>query len=134
MENWFNAKPSTWASKVSPLLQKAQPAMKWASRAGTAVTAITSFVNQYQSDSRNPSMGEGEKIARATTQSAATTVGAYLGAKGGAALGASIGAVGGPVGIAVGGIVGGIVGGMIGSGVGSKIGDALNSGISSLWH
>ena len=136
LANWYPAPGAVGSAgeKISTVISRAEPALKWAGRAGTAVTAGISFYDQYQKDSRNPSMGEGERIARASVKGGLVASGAYFGAKGGALLGASIGAIGGPIGVAAGGIIGGIVGGIAGSSAGQLIGDSINSKISEFWH
>jgi len=102
-------------------------ALKYAGRAGTAVSFGVDAYQQWQKDSKDPSIGTGEKVARAATKGAVSAGGAWAGAEAGAAIGAC---VGGPVGAAVGGIVGGAVG----SGVASKVADGANSLIHKLWH
>ena len=91
-----------------------------------ATFAVDAY-GQWQKDSHNPSLGEGEKAARATTTGALSAAGGWAGAAVGGKTGAAIGAcVGGPVGAAVGGIVGGVVGGTIGSGLGKGAADRVN--------
>ena len=102
-------------------------ALKYAGRAGTAVSFGVDAYQQWQKDSKDPSIGTGEKVTRAATKGAVSAGGAWVGAEAGAAIGAC---VGGPVGAAV----GGIVGGAIGSGVASKVADGINAGIHKLWH
>ncbi len=103
-------------------------------RVTTVATGAMAAWGQYQEDSLNPSMGEGEKIARATTQGVVQGAAAWGGAFAGAKLGAAIGTFGGPIGIAVGGIVGGVVGGIVGQMAGEAIADRANAGLSSAIH
>lgn len=141
---WAKTKPSNWlnkpytrgttAWKAQQAATKAAPALKWAGRASTVLTAGVAGYEQYQKDSANPSMGEGEKIARAGTQAVTQGAGAWAFATLGAKAGMAIGAFGGPVGIAVGGIVGGAIGGIAGSGIGKAAGDWINKGVSKLFH
>ncbi|MBO3725521.1 hypothetical protein J5X07_10880 [Actinomyces bowdenii] len=128
LENWKlpTSAQGTTAAKVVNAARNAQPALKWAGRAGTAISFATSAYDQWQKDSHNPSLGEGEKVARAGGKGAATAGGAWagatLGAKGGAAIGVCIG---GPAGAAIGGVIGGIAGGIAGSFAGEALGDGL---------
>jgi len=101
-------------------------AMKYAGRAGTAVSFGVDAYQQWEKDSHNPSLSEGKKVARATTTGAASAVGGYAGAKAGAAIGASIGVAGGPIGVAVGWIAGGVIGGIAGSAAGKYVGSLIN--------
>lgn len=104
-------------------------ASRWAGRAGTGVSAVTSGVGQWKEDSaRHPDMGTTEQTARAVTTAAATTAGAAAGAKTGAAVGAAVGSLVPGPGTAVGAVAGGIVGGIIGSSVGQRAGDAIKGG------
>ncbi|SDN09349.1 hypothetical protein [Actinomyces ruminicola] len=140
---WARTKPSNWVNKpytrgttawkAQQAVTKAAPALKWAGRASTVLTAGLAGYEQYQKDSANPSMGEGEKIARAGTQAVTQGAGAYGGAWFGAQVGMTVGAVGGPVGVAVGGIVGGAIGGIAGSAAGKWLGDRINEGWSKLF-
>lgn len=135
-ENWIN-KPytrGTTAWKAQQAVTKAAPALKWAGRASTVLTAGLAGAEQYQKDSVNPSMGEGEKIARAGTQAVTQGAGGWALATAGAHLGMTVGAVGGPVGVAVGGIVGGAIGGIAGSGFDKMAGNLINKGVSKLFH
>lgn len=134
--NWLN-KPytrGTTAWKAQQAVTKTARALKWAGYASTVITGCVAGYEQYQKDSVNPSMGEGEKITRAATQGAAQGLGGYAGAWGGAQIGMAVGAVGGPIGVAVGGIVGGALGGMAGSTAGKMVGDLINKGVSKLFH
>ncbi|MBE6483140.1 MAG: hypothetical protein E7Z94_12360 [Actinomyces ruminicola] len=94
---WARTKPSNWVNKpytrgttawkAQQAVTKAAPALKWAGRASTVLTAGLAGYEQYQKESANPSMGEGEKIARAGTQAVTQGAGAY----GGAWFGAQVG-------------------------------------------
>ncbi|MDO4901411.1 hypothetical protein [Actinomyces sp.] len=140
---WAKSKPGNWinkpftrgttAWKAQQAAAKAASALKWAGRASTVLTAGVAGYEQYQKDSANPSMGEGEKITRAGTQAVAQGAGAWAVATAGAQAGMAIGAIGGPVGVAVGGIVGGAVGGIAGSAAGKWLGDRINEGWSKLF-
>ena len=114
-----SAEGSTGA-KVANVAQKVadSKALKYAGRAGTAVSFGVDAYEQWQKDSKDPSMGQGEKVARAATKGTASAAGGWAGAQAGAAIGAC---VGGPVGAAFGGIVGGI----IGSGLAKKGADTV---------
>ena len=81
--------------------------VKWLPGVSFGVSAY----EQWQKDSHNPSIGDGEKVTRAVTKGGVTAAGGWAGAQAGAIIG---GSVGGPVGVAVGGIIGGIVGSGLG--------------------
>ena len=130
--NWVN-KPytrGTTAWKVQQGVTKAAPVLKGLGYASAGLSGALAGWDQYKKDSANPSMGEGEKIARAGTQAVTQGVGGYAGGWAGAQVGMTIGAVGGPIGIAAGGIIGGVIGGMAGSKLGESVGNAINKG----WH
>lgn len=99
---------------------------RWASRAGYAVTAVTSGFSQWQEDADDPSLTTSERAGRAVTMSASTTAGAWAGAEAGAWVGGAIGTAICPgVGTVVGGALGGIVGGFVGSQAGEWAGEQL---------
>lgn len=99
---------------------------RWATRAGTVVTAASAGWNQWQADADDPSMGDVEQGTRAATMGATTAAGAWAGAQGGAWAGGAIGTAICPgVGTVVGGVVGGIVGGAVGGFAGSEAGQAI---------
>ena len=130
--NWVN-KPytrGTTAWKVQQGVTKAAPVLKGLGYASAGLSGALAGWDQYKKDSANPSMGEGEKIARAGTQAVTQGVGGYAGGWAGAQVGMTIGAVGGPIGIATGGIIGAAIGGMAGSKLGESVGNAINKG----WH
>ena len=102
-------------------------AMTYAGRAGTAVSFGVDAYQQWEKDSHNPSIGTGEKVARAATAGAGSAAGGWAGAQAGAAVGAC---VGGPVGA----VVGGAVGAAVGSGVGKGIADWVNTKTHGLFH
>ena len=125
----------TKAGKVATTLQSSRvtATLKWAGRAGNALSFAVSAYDQWEKDSHNPTIGENEKIARATASGAANFAVSYLAATGGAKTGAAIGAcMGGPLGAAVGGIVGGVVGGVLASGVAASVGKAAAKFVSGL--
>jgi surface antigen len=125
----------TTAGKVATTLQSSRvtTTLKWAGRAGNALSFAVSAYDQWEKDSHNPAIGENEKIARATASGAANFAVSYLAATGGAKTGAAIGAcMGGPLGAAVGGIVGGVVGGVLASGVAASVGKAAAKFVSGL--
>lgn len=62
-------------------------AMKYAGRAGTAVSFGVDAYQQWEKDSHNPSIGTGEKVARAATAGAGSAAGGWAGAQTGAAIG-----------------------------------------------
>jgi hypothetical protein len=98
----------------------------WSTRAGTVVTAGVAAWDQWQTDSKDPSLDTTAKVGRATTQGATTAAGAWAGAEGGAWLGGAIGTAICPgVGTVVGGVVGGLVGGAVGAWGGGEIGNVL---------
>ena len=137
LKNWKvpeSAAGSTGAKAVSAA-RGAGAALKVAGRASNVATFAVDAYGQWQKDSHNPSLGEGEKAARATTTGALSAAGGWAGAAVGGKTGAAIGAcVGGPVGAAVGGIVGGVVGGAIGSGLGKGAADRVNGWFHGLLH
>ena len=117
----FHARPYTAAARNSWAT-----AGRWAGRAGVVVTAVSAGWNQWQADADDPSMGDVERGARATTMGATTAAGAWAGAQGGAWAGGVIGTAICPgVGTVVGGVVGGLVGGALGGFVGSEVGQAV---------
>mgnify|MGYP000881784564 CR=1 FL=1 len=135
LSNWSPAKgmEGTVGAKAVDMARKAAPALKRAGRAGNVLSFGISAHEQWEKDSHNPSMGDGEKVARATTKGLGSAAGGWAGGLAGAKVGAAAGAcIGGPVGAAVGGIVGGVVGGAIGSGVGGWVADQANKGIHSI--
>ena len=109
------------------LLWKAAPYLDKVSKGFVAVDVAVSGYEQWEKDSHNPSIGTGEKVARAATAGAGSAAGGWAGAQAGAAVGAC---VGGPVGA----VVGGAVGAAIGSGVGKWVADKANEGIHNWWH
>ena len=117
LSNWSVPKGAegTRAAKAVDMARKvgSSKALKYAGRAGTAVSFGVDAYQQWEKDSHNPSIGTGEKVTRAVTA--------------GAAVGAL---VGGPVGA----VVGGAVGAAIGSGLGKKAADGLNSITHGWWH
>ena len=131
LSNWSVPKGAegTRAAKAVDMARKvgSSNAMKYAGRAGAAVSFGVDAYQQWEKDSHNPSIGTGEKVTRAVTAGAGSAVGGWAGAQAGAAIGAC---VGGPVGA----VVGGAVGAAIGSGVGKKVADGANSLIHKWWH
>lgn len=131
LSNWSVPKGAegTKAAKAVDMARKvgSSKALKYAGRAGTAVSFGVDAYQQWEKDSHNPSIGTGEKVARAATAGAVSAAGGWAGAQAGAAVGAC---VGGPVGA----VVGGAVGAAIGSGVGKKVADGANSLIHKWWH
>jgi len=59
-------------------------ALKYAGRAGTAVSFGVDAYQQWQKDSKDPSIGTGEKVTRAATKGAVSAGGAWAGAEAGA--------------------------------------------------
>ena len=131
LSNWSVPKGAegTRAAKAVDMARKvgSSKALKYAGRAGTAVSFGVDAYQQWEKDSHNPSIGTGEKVTRAVTAGAGSAVGGWAGAQAGAAIGAC---VGGPVGA----VVGGAVGAAIGSGLGKKAADGLNSITHGWWH
>ena len=131
LSNWSVPKGAegTKAAKAVDMARKvgSSKAMKYASKAGTAVSFGVDAYQQWEKDSHNPSIGTVEKVARATTAGAGSAAGGWVGAQAGAAVGAC---VGGPVGA----VVGGAVGAAIGSGVGKWGADWFNNATHGLWH
>lgn len=79
--NWVN-KPytrGTTAWKVQQGVTKAAPVLKGLGYASAGLSGALAGWDQYKKDSANPSMGEGEKIARAGTQAVTQGVGGYAG-------------------------------------------------------
>ena len=131
LSNWSVPKGAegTKAAKAVDMARKvgSSKAMTYAGRAGTAVSFGVDAYQQWEKDSHNPSIGTGEKVARAATAGAGSAAGGWAGAEAGAAVGAC---VGGPVGA----VVGGAVGAAIGSGAGKWLADKANEGIHGWWH
>ena len=129
LSNWSPTKAAegSTGAKVVDTVRKAGKPLKWAGRAGTAVSFGVDAYEQWQKDSKDPSIGQGEKVARAATKGAGSAAGGWAGAQAGAAIGAC---VGGPVGAAVGGIVGGVVG----SGAGKALADWGNNMMHKWLH
>ena len=131
LSNWSVPKGAegTKAAKAVDMARKvgSSKALKYAGRAGTAVSFGVDAYQQWEKDSHNPSIGTGEKVARAATAGAGSAAGGWAGAQAGAAVGAC---VGGPVGA----VVGGAVGAAIGSGAGKWLADKANEGIHGWWH
>lgn len=97
------------------------------------VSGLTAGVSSWADDSRaHPSMGSGEKLARATTATAFNVGGGLAGAKAGAAMGAAVGSFFGPgPGTAVGAVVGGVIGGIAGSSLGDALADDVSDSVRS---
>ncbi|TFH53263.1 hypothetical protein E4J66_03885 [Actinomyces viscosus] len=113
------------AAKAVDLARKvgSSDALKWAGRAGTAVSFGVDAYQQWEKDSHNPSISQGEKVARATVAGGGSAAGSWAGAAVGACVGGPVGAV-----------VGGVVGGAIGSGVGKWAAGKANDFFHDLWH
>lgn len=89
----------TVGAKAVDMARKAAPALKRAGRAGNVLSFGISAHEQWEKDSHNPSIGDGEKVARATTRGLGSAAGGWAGGLAGAKVGAAVGAcVGGPVG------------------------------------
>lgn len=135
LSNWHSAssKARSTGARVAEIAGRARPILKAAEVAGTALTFGISAYEQWQKDSHNPSLGESERVARATRSGALTAAGAWIGAQGGGKVGAAIGVcLGGPLGAAVGGVVGGVVGGALGAWGGQSAANIVNDGIHAL--
>ena len=118
----------TVGAKAVDMARKAAPALKRAGRAGNVLSFGISAHEQWEKDSHNPSTGDGEKVARATTRGLGSAAGGWAGGLAGAKVGA---------GRCVrrwsgGGAVGGIVGEAVGSGAGGRIVDHDNKGIHGI--
>mgnify|MGYP007008270955 CR=1 FL=1 len=117
-------KAATW-SKVGKF-------SKATSRFGTGVSAVTTAVDSWQTDSNtHPHMGNWEKGARAAVVSGGATAGGWAGGKAGAATGAAIGSLAGPVGTVVGGVAGGIIGGVAGGAAGGWLANKVKDPVGS---
>lgn len=141
---WERTKPNNWSASPG----RGKDALKfkgWAaqgsrylSRAavvGAVVDGGIAAWTQWEADSANPAMGQGERVARATTSGTLSGGGALGGALAGAKFGAFLGSfTANTIGIAVGGAVGGIVGGLIGSGLGQWAANGINSFMSDQIH
>ena len=141
---WERTKPNNWSAAPG----RGRDALRfkgWAARGsrllgraavvGAVVDGGIAAWNQWEADSTNPAMGQGERIARATTSGTLSGGGALGGALAGAKFGAFLGSfTANPIGIAVGGAVGGIVGGLIGSGLGQWAANGINSFMSDQIH
>lgn len=141
---WERTKPNNWSA--APGHGRDELRLKgWAARGsrllgraavvGAVVDGEIAAWNQWEADSTNPTMGQGERIPRAATS------GTFSGGRalGDALAGAKFGAFPGsftanPIGIAVSGAVGGIVGGLIGSGLGQWAANGVNSFMSDQIH
>ncbi|WP_315560187.1 hypothetical protein [Actinomyces gerencseriae] len=137
LSNWDPSKSAEGSAgaKAVNAARRAAPALKWAGRASNVLSFAVSAHEQWEKDSHNPSIGEGEKVTRAGLSGAGAAGGGWAGGVLGAKAGAAIGVcVGGPVGAAVGGIIGGVVGGAVGSTAGKSLADAANKGIHNLFH
>ena len=89
----------TVGAKAVDMARKAAPALKRAGRAGNVLSFGISAHEQWEKDSHDPSTGDGEKVARATTRGLGSAAGGWAGGLAGAKVGAAVGAcVGGPVG------------------------------------
>lgn len=127
----FNKSPQFRAK--SGLAESAESMGKIAkglSRGGTALTAVTAFVDEYNADK-----GESDerRTAKAGTVAAGTAAGAWAGAEGGGMLGAAIGTAIAPgPGTVIGGAIGGIAGGIAGSELGKAAGNALKDSVADL--
>lgn len=91
LSNWSVPKGAegTKAAKAVDMARKvgSSKAMKYAGRAGTAVSFGVDAYQQWEKDSHNPSIGTGEKVARAATAGAGSAAGGWAGAQTGAAIG-----------------------------------------------
>lgn len=102
-------------------------AMKWASRAGTAVSFGVDAYQQWEKDSHNPSIEQGEKVIRAAT------AGGGVGRRR-VGRGRGRGSHWCLCWCPVGAVVGGVVGGAVGYGVGKWVADGANALIHKWWH
>ena len=130
LDNWLPSRAIEEGSKGAKALNGAkwlESGLNVAGKVATGVSFGVSAYEQWQKDSHNPSIGDGEKVTRAVTKGGVTAAGGWAGAQAGAIIG---GSVGGPVGVAVGGIIGGIVG----SGLGEMAADGLNNLFHGLFH
>lgn len=141
---WERTKPNNWSASPG----RGKDALKfkgWAaqgsrylSRAAVVGAVIDGGIaawTQWEADSANPAMGQGEKVARATTSGTLSGGGALGGALAGAKFGAFLDSfTANPIGIAVGGAVGEIVGGLIGSGLGQWAANGISSFMSDQIH
>lgn len=135
-ENWTAApgRATALTRTLSKGLSKAGGVLEKVGRGAAVLQGGLAAYEQWKKDSANPSMGTGEKAARAATHGLLEGAAGYGGAWAGAQIGATIGTLGGPVGIAVGGIIGGIVGGMAASEGGRLLADGASKLISKLFH
>lgn len=107
---------------------------KVVSRVGTGISAATTAMDSWQTDSQvHPNMGNVEKGARAGVSAAGATAGGWAGGKAGAAMGAAIGSFGGPVGTVVGGVAGGIIGGVAGGAAGGWLANKVKDPVGNLF-
>lgn len=106
---------------------------KVAGRASSVVGAGVTAATSWQEDSKtHPSMGNGEKAARAGVATGLSVAGGLGGAKAGAVVGGAVGSVIPGAGTAVGAVIGGFVGGVAGGMAGGWAGDKAKEGVSSL--
>ncbi len=127
VENWLpGQKPApTWLGKASNFAAKHADTLKWGARIGGGLAFAVGAYEQWQEDSLNPDLSNGQRVARAGVTGVATAAGGYFGASGGAFVGATMGGFFGPVGALIGGIAGGIVGGALGAYLGESAADAV---------
>jgi len=118
----------TSAREVPDLAARA----KWAGRASTLgrAGAVASFatagIDQWMTDSSDPSLETSERVGRTAAQTATVGGASALGGWGGAAGGAAIGTAIVP---GVGTVVGGVVGGVVGSGGAGWVADEFNDSV-----
>jgi uncharacterized protein YukE len=130
-------KSDSWRAKAyqAATRDKWASAGKWATRAGSVVTAATSGWDQWKADADDPSLDTGERVDRAATKGASTAAGAYVGAEAGAWAGGAIGTAICPgIGTVIGGAAGGLIGGFAGSSAGAWVGDELNNAYDGIGH
>lgn len=78
----------TVGAKAVDMARKAAPALKRAGRAGNVLSFGISAHEQWEKDSHDPSTGDGEKVARATTRGLGSAAGGWAGGLAGAKVGA----------------------------------------------
>jgi len=83
LSNWSVPKGAegTRAAKAVDMARKvgSSKALKYAGRAGTAVSFGVDAYQQWEKDSHNPSIGTGEKVTRAVTAGAGSAAGGWAG-------------------------------------------------------
>lgn len=109
------------AAAMSQGAQRASAISRGLGIAGGAVTVGMSAYDRWQEDASDPSLSDGERVARAGADAGANLLGGVAGAKAGLAAGAAIGSIFPGPGTVIGGAVGAAVGGFLGGSAGDAV-------------